>query len=351
MLQQLEDIERKAVEAVERIDGEEELERWRVVYLGRNSALTRVFEGLRELSKAERPEVGKRANEVKQRLEAAFAQRSAALQAEKLQRDLETARLDVTLPGRRAGQGRHHPSTQVVRKMCRIFGDLGFQIFRTREVETDEYNFQLLNFPPHHPAREMQDTFYLESPDPENPWLLRTQTSAGQIRLLRALSAGCPGDPPPVRLAIPGMVYRYEQTDVTHEVQFNQVEGLAVGRAITFSDLKGTLSDFARRMYGPRVRTRFRPSYFPFTEPSADMEVECFICGAGGCPVCKYTGWLEILGCGMVHPVVLRNGGYDPQRFTGFAFGIGPERVALQRYQIGDIRGFWQNELRFLEQF
>jgi phenylalanyl-tRNA synthetase alpha chain len=199
----------------------------------------------------------------------------------------------------------------------------------------------------------MQDTYFLEvgGQRGDNPVVLRTQTSPGQIHAMRLMAALNPQNPPPIRLILPGMCYRYEQISARREMQFTQVEGLAVGRQITFGDLKGTLSDFALRMFGQGVRSRFRASYFPFTEPSAEMDIECFVCGGMGCQVCKNTGWLEILGCGMVHPVVLRNGGYDPERYTGYAFGLGPERVAMLRYQIEDIRNFWANDLRFLEQF
>ena len=286
---------------------------------------------------------GRRANEVKRALETALAEKDITLRNTALRRSLESGRLDVTLPGRLLARGRLHPSTQTLRRMMRVFSEMGFQVYRSREVETDEFNFQLLNFPPHHPAREMQDSFYLAGSDPGNPLVLRTQTSPGQIHFMRALSASSPQNPPPVRVILPGMVFRYEQTDATHEVQFNQLEGLAVGQDITFSDLKGTLIDFAWRMFGQGVRTRFRPSYFPFTEPSADLDVECFICGGVGCSVCGSNGWLEVLGCGMVHPSVLRNGGYDPHKYTGFAFGIGPERVAMLYYRIDDIRNFWAN--------
>ena len=218
---------------------------------------------------------------------------------------------------------------------------MGFQIYRSPDVETDEYNFELLNMPPHHPARDMVDTFYTTDPGV----LLRTHTSPGQIRVMRERA------PEPIRVILPGMCYRYEQITARSEVQFNQVEGLAVGMNISFADLKGTLTAFARRFFGQAVKARFRASYFPFTEPSAEMDIECFVCGGEGCPVCKRTGWLEILGSGMVHPVVLRNGGYDPQQYSGFAFGMGPERIAMLEHGIDDIRGFWANDLRFLEQF
>jgi phenylalanyl-tRNA synthetase alpha chain len=218
---------------------------------------------------------------------------------------------------------------------------MGFQIYRSPDVETDAYNFELLNFPPHHPAREMQDSFYTTNEDV----ILRTHTSPGQIHAMRDYY------PEPIRVILPGMCYRNEQITTRSEIQFTQVEGLAVGSNITFADLKGTLTEFARRLFGADRQTRFRASYFPFTEPSAEMDVTCFLCDGAGCQVCKYTGWLEILGCGMVHPNVLRNGGYDPQIHYGFAFGLGPERIAMLKYGINDIRQFWSNDLRFLEQF
>jgi phenylalanyl-tRNA synthetase alpha chain len=249
--------------------------------------------------------------------------------------------LDVTLPGRPVARGRLHPSTQTLRRIYQIWADMGFQVYRSRDVETDEMNFQFLNFPPHHPAREMQDTFYTTNPEV----LLRTHTSPGQIRVMREYH------PEPVRVILPGMCYRHEQITARSEIQFHQVEGLAVGRGIRFSDLKGTLINFTDRLYGEGRPVRFRASHFPFTEPSAEMDVECFLCDGKGCRICKYAGWLEILGCGMVHPNVLRNGGYDPNEFSGFAFGMGPERITMLRHGIEDIRYFWGNDLRFLEQF
>jgi phenylalanyl-tRNA synthetase alpha chain len=247
------------------------------------------------------------------------------------------------LPGRPARRGRLHPTTQTLREMYQILGEMGFQVYLSREVESDELNFQLLNFPPNHPAREMQDSFYVDTGKPrgDNPLLLRTHTSPGQIRAMREFAALNPQDPPPVRIILPGMCFRYEQITSRSEMQFNQLEGLAVGPHITMGDLKGTLSDFAHRMFGQQVRSRFR----------AEMDIECFVCGGEGCQVCKRSSWLEILGCGMVHPVVLRNGGYDPERYSGFAFGMGPERITMLRHKIEDIRYFWANDPRFLEQF
>jgi phenylalanyl-tRNA synthetase alpha chain len=352
MLEQLAQIEKAALEALASVSDEAALEGWRVAHLGRSSALMRVFSGFGQLSKEERPAVGQRANEVKKTLEAAYGVRSEQMRQAALKHSLEQEQLDVTLPGRRVPLGRLHPDTQTLRELYRVFGEMGFQVFRSREVESDEYNFQLLNFPVGHPARDMQDTYFVEAEGRgDNPILLRTHTSPGQIHAMRWLSAMNPDNPPPVRIVLPGMCYRYEQVTNRHETQFEQLEGLAVGPGITFSDLKGTLADFARRMFGQNTRTRFRASYFPFTEPSAEFDVECFLCGGKGCGVCKGSGWLEIGGCGMVHPVVLRNGGYDPERYSGFAFGLGPQRMAMLRHHIEDIRYFFQNDLRFLEQF
>jgi phenylalanyl-tRNA synthetase alpha chain len=353
MIEQLDQIEKQALSSLETVQDDDALQSWKVAYLGRHSPLMNTFDQLGGLSKDQRPMIGRRANEVKRALEAAFSEKSDALHQAATQRALQSERLDVTLPGRQALRGHLHPATQTMRELYRIFAEMGFQVYRSREVETDEYNFQLLNFPLHHPAREMQDSFYIDTgiTRGDNPILLRTHTSPGQVRAMREYSAADPDNPPPVRLILPGMCFRYEQVTVRHEMQFNQVEGLAVGRGITFGDLKGTLSDFARRLYGAQVRTRFRASYFPFTEPSAEMDVECFVCGGAGCAVCKRTGWLEILGCGMVHPVVLQNGGYDPLRYSGYAFGMGPERITMLRHKIEDIRNFWGNDLRFLEQF
>jgi phenylalanyl-tRNA synthetase alpha chain len=352
MLEQLTKIEQQALAALASIQDEAALEAWRVTHLGRSSALMQVFSGLGQLSQEERPATGQRANEVKKALEVAFSGKSEELRRAVLARSLSQERLDVSLPGRRLPLGRLHPDTQTLRELYHIFGEMGFQVFRSREVESDEYNFQLLNFPVGHPARDMQDTYFVEAEGRgDNPIILRTHTSPGQIRAMRWISAMNPEDPPPVRIVLPGMCYRYEQVTSRSETQFEQIEGLAVGPGITFGDLKGTLADFARRMFGQHTRTRFRASYFPFTEPSAEFDVECFLCSGNGCSVCKGAGWLEIGGCGMVHPVVLQNGGYDPERYSGFAFGLGPQRMAMLRHHIEDIRYFYQNDLRFLEQF
>ena len=353
MTEHLEQIERQALGELESVQDDEALQRWKVTHLGRSSPLMKTFDGLGGLAKEERPVVGRRANEVKRSLETAFEDRCQALRQRAIQHALAAERLDISLPGRPARRGRLHPTTQTLREMYQILGEMGFQVYLSREVESDELNFQLLNFPPNHPAREMQDSFYVDTGKPrgDNPLLLRTHTSPGQIRAMREFAALNTQDPPPVRIILPGMCFRYEQITYRSEMQFNQLEGLAVGPHITMGDLKGTLSDFARRMFGQQVRSRFRASHFPFTEPSAEMDIECFVCGGEGCQVCKRSGWLEILGCGMVHPVVLRNGGYDPERYSGFAFGMGPERITMLRHKIEDIRYFWANDPRFLEQF
>ncbi len=352
MLDKLNEIEKAALESLSSINDQVALDAWRIANVGRSSPLMQVFAGFGKLSKEEKPVVGAAANRVKVALESALEEKVQAVKNAALAKSLEEEKLDVTLPGRTANIGRLHPATQQLRSALAILAEMGFQVYTSREVETDEMSFQMLNFAPDHPAREMQDSFYVESEGREdNPILMRTHTSPGQIRAMREAVATNPQNPPPIRIALPGMCYRYEQITARSEIQFNQVEGLAVGEGITFADLKGTLADFARRMFGQEARIRFRASYFPFTEPSAEVDVECFVCGGKGCQVCKTSGWLEILGCGMVHPNVLQNGGYDPKRYTGFAFGMGPERQLMLRNKINDIRYFWGNDVRFLEQF
>jgi len=339
--QTLEQLAAEARSALETIADSKALESWYLGYLGRKGAITQLIRRVGELPREERPAFGQRANEVKGELEAAYAKQAGVLKAAEMEKALTEGAIDVTLPGRPVARGRLHPSTQILRRIYQIWADMGFQIYRSRDVETDEYNFQLLNFPPHHPARDMQDTFYTIDEDV----LLRTHTSPGQIHAMREYC------PEPIRVILPGMCYRHEQITARSEIQFHQVEGLAVGYNIRFTDLKGTLTDFAQRMFGAGRPTRFRASYFPFTEPSAEMDVECILCNGSGCRICKYTGWLEILGCGMVHPSVLQNGGYDPTVYSGYAFGMGPERITMLRHGIEDIRYFWGNDLRFLEQF
>jgi phenylalanyl-tRNA synthetase alpha chain len=343
MLDELNKLRDDALTQLSPIWDDAALEEWRVKFLGRKGALAAQMEKLGALPKEERAAAGKLANETKNALESAFATKVGAMKQRALSESLEAEPLDVTLPGRPIKRGRVHPATQVMREIYRIWGDMGFQIFRSREVESDEMNFQLLNIPMYHPARDGWSTFYIA--DTEQRVLLRTHTSPGQIRAMRALH------PNPIRVILPGMCYRYEQITARSEIQFYQVEGLAVGHNITFADLKGTLTEFARRMFGENRQVRFRADHFPFTEPSMEMDVECIICDGKGCVVCKHSGWLEILGSGMVHPQVLRNGGYDPAEWSGFAFGLGPQRIAMLKHSIEDIRYFWGNDLRFLEQF
>lgn len=341
MIAELEQLRKTSLTGLAQANSPAALDAWYRDTLGRKGAVTLATRQVGQLPPAERPAFGQRVNEVKQALEAAYEQRLADVKAAELQAQLAADALDVTLPGRVPVTGRLHPATQTLREIYRIWGDMGFQVYRSRDVETEEYNFELLNIPAHHPARDLWDTFHTTTPG----ILLRTHTSPGQIHAMRQYY------PEPIRVILPGMCYRYEQITARSDVQFFQVEGLAIGKRITMADLKGTLTDFARRIFGPERPVRFRANYFPFTEPSAEMDVACKLCGGSGCRVCKYSGWLEILGCGMVHPVVLRNGGYDPAVYSGFAFGMGPLRIAMLKYGIEDHRYFWANDLRFLEQF
>jgi phenylalanyl-tRNA synthetase alpha chain len=341
MQERLEKLLHEGLAELDSAQGEDGLQSWKVKYLGRSAELSEITRSLGEFPKEDRAEIGRRANEVKVAFQAAYDSRADELRLHALERSLSDDRIDVTLPGRPIVRGRIHPSNSILRQITHIFSDMGFQVYRSREVETDEYNFELLNMPPYHPARDMWDTFYTTEPG----IVLRTHTSPGQIHVMRERA------PEPIRVILPGMCYRYEQISARAEIQFNQVEGVAVGKTITFSDLKGTLISFAKRMFNHNIRTRFRANHFPFTEPSAEMDIECLVCGGEGCAVCKKTGWVEILGCGMVHPNVLENGGYDPEIFSGFAFGMGPERIAMLKHRIDDIRYFWANDLRWLEQF
>lgn len=341
MLERLQSVGEEAKRALVDVGDDEALAGWKRKFLGKSSELAAAMDRLSSLPSAERPAVGRMINEVKTSLQHAMEERSREIRWSAIAHSLEEEEIDVTLPGRPRRRGRLHPSTQVLRQIIGIWREMGFQVYRSREVETDDMNFGLLNMPEHHPARDLWDTFHTTEPG----ILLRTHTSPGQIHVMRERS------PDPIRVVLPGMCYRYEQITARSEIQFNQVEGLAISRHITFADLKGTLIAFAERMFGEGVRTRFRASHFPFTEPSAEFDIECFVCGGTGCSVCKQTGWLEILGAGMVHPIVLENGGYDPAEFSGYAFGMGPERLKMLQHRIDDIRHYWANDLRFLEQF
>ncbi len=335
----------EALQDLEAATGEPALEAWRVAYLGRNGRLTALLRGLGALPTEERRAAGAAANDAKGRLEEAFAARSQTVQQAALAK-LSGAAVDVTLPGRPLALGRYHPTTQIVREICGIFERMGFSVVEGPEVEWDYYNFEALNIPKDHPARDMWDTIWVspEGPRAEKPMLMRTHTSPMQVRIME-------GTEPPIRVIVPGRCYRYEATDATHESSFYQIEGLAVDEGIGLADLKGTLYEFARQMFGEERKVRFRCDYFPFVEPGVDMSIDCFNCNGKGCRTCKNSGWIEILGAGMVHPDVLRRAGYDPERYTGFAFGMGPERVAMLRYGIDDIRLFYSNDLRFLRQF
>ena len=340
MLQKLHGLKDKALQALDTVSDSEALESWRIGHLGKKSELNQILRNVGQLPPEERPAVGRLANEIKLVLEAAYEHKAEALRREEWGRALREERIDVTLPGRPVSLGRLHLSTQTLREIYAIFAEMGFQVYEAPDVETDELNFGLLNMPPHHPARDMWDTFWIS-----DEVLLRTHTSPGQMRVMRERY------PEPIRVILPGKCYRYEQVTARSEHQFYQVEGLAVGHAITMADLIGTLTQFARRFYGPERSIRIRGSYFPFTEPSIEADMDCILCGAEGCRVCRYSGWLEVCGAGMVHPVVLQNGGYDPDEWSGFAFGFGVERPAMVKYRIDDIRLFYGNDLRFLRQF
>lgn len=341
-MQDLQTLRDEAMSRLAAAGDESTLEAWRIRYLGRKGVITELTRDIGSIPFDQRPAFGQAANALKQDLLTAFEQRRQAVAQASLAAEMASEGVDVTLPGRRPQLGHWHPSNQTLREICEIFGTMGFQVFTSRDVETDEYNFQLLNFPPGHPAREMQDSLYTTNPDV----LLRTHTSPGQIHAMRTL-----GPNKPIRVILPGICHRKEQVTARSEMMFHQVEGLAIGRAITMADLKGVIVEFANQIYGVGRKLRFRCSHFPFTEPSVEADVDCILCGGKGCGVCKYTGWLEIMGAGMVHPNVLRNGGYDPAEWSGFAFGMGPERITMLKHGITDIRYFFGNDLRFLEQF
>jgi phenylalanyl-tRNA synthetase alpha chain len=345
MIDQIEQMQNEGLHALQEVSTLEALHAWRNRYLGKTSVFGEISRGLGKLPAEERRVVGQRINAAKQALEAAYNACEEEIRQRERERELREERVDVTLPGRPVTPGSLHPVTQTQREIERIFGDMGFIVWESREVESDSFNFGLLNFPPDHPARDMQDTFYIQSSSTEDRVLLRTHTSPGQIHAMRKFA------PEPVRVLLPGKCYRMEQVTARSEFMFTQFEFLAVGHNITMGDLKGTLDAFAQGVYGKGTRIRLRPSYFPFTEPSAELDVSCNVCMGSGCRVCKYSGWLELGGCGMVHPNVLRNGGYDPEQFSGFAGGFGIERITMMKYGIDDIRFFFANDMRFLEQF
>lgn len=339
MKEKLEALREKALQDLQSLSAPKELEEFRVRLLGKKGEFTELLRGLGNLPAEERPGMGQLINQAKKQIEEALAARETVLQSELKQRRLQEEKLDITMPGKAAKTGSLHPLNIVLEDMIDIFQSMGFDVVEGPEVETEYYNFEALNVPKDHPARDMQDTFYLG----EN-LVLRSQTSTTQIRTMETRK-------PPIRVISPGRVYRADEVDATHSPVFHQVEGLVVDKGITMCDLKGVLEQFAHEIYGPDTKVKFRPSFFPFTEPSVEVDVTCSECGGKGCRVCKGSGWIEILGAGMVHPRVLAGCGIDPEEYSGFAFGIGLDRLTTTRYKISDIRLLFENDLRFLEQF
>lgn len=339
MKQQLEEIRKKAAAALSNLGSKEEIEEARIKFLGKKGELTALLKQMGSLSPEERPLIGQLANEVRTDIESSIAKRSAELKSILLEKQLKSEKLDVTMPGKVKALGHKHPLSIVLDEIKEIFMGMGFDIAEGPEVELDYYNFEALNMPKNHPARDTQDTFYIN-----DNVVLRTQTSPVQIRVMEKAA-------PPIRIIAPGRVYRSDAVDATHSPLFHQIEGLVVDKGITMGDLKGTLEAFAKRLYGAHTKIRLRPHHFPFTEPSCEIDVSCFKCGGMGCPMCKGEGWIEILGGGMVHPKVLQNGGVNPDVYSGFAFGVGLERLVMFRFNIDDMRLLYENDLRFLEQF
>lgn len=339
MLSNLEAIAEKAKAEIVAAADEKNIEELRVRYLGKKGELTALLKQMGSLSPEERPVMGQRVNEAKAKLEALISGKKNELKAKATELKLKAETIDITMPAKAQAHGKLHPLNTVLDDMIDIFQSMGFDVLDGPEVETDHYNFECLNVPADHPARDMQDTFYLGE-----GLLLRTQTSAAQIRTMETRK-------PPIRIICPGRVYRADEVDATHSPVFHQIEGLVVDKGITMCDLKGVLEQFAREIYGPETKVKFRPSFFPFTEPSVEVDVTCSECGGKGCRVCKGSGWIEILGAGMVHPNVLKSCGIDPEVYSGFAFGIGLDRTTTTRYKISDIRLLFENDKRFLEQF
>ncbi|CAH0166646.1 MULTISPECIES: phenylalanine--tRNA ligase subunit alpha [Pseudomonas] len=328
----------QALEAVSHTDDVNALEQLRVHYLGKKGELTQVMKTLGNLSAEERPKAGALINSAKERVQDALNSRKEILESAALSAKLAAERIDVTLPGRGQASGGLHPVTRTLERVEQFFTRIGYGIAEGPEVENDYHNFEALNIPGHHPARAMHDTFYFNA-----NMLLRTHTSPVQVRTMESQQ-------PPIRIVCPGRVYRCD-SDITHSPMFHQVEGLLVDEGVSFADLKGTIEEFLRVFFEKPLGVRFRPSFFPFTEPSAEVDMQCVMCSGKGCRVCKQTGWLEVMGCGMVHPNVLRMSGIDPERYSGFAFGMGVERLAMLRYGVNDLRLFFDNDLRFLAQF
>ncbi|MBC8208855.1 MAG: phenylalanine--tRNA ligase subunit alpha [Desulfobulbaceae bacterium] len=337
MEQELRTLEREASEGLEQISTANELEEFRIHYLGRKGQFSGIMEQLKAVPKEDKPRLGQLANTVKKQIEKAFSVKKEQIAAGATT-SAAIGSIDLTLPGRRPEQGRLHPVTQIMTEVCSIFESMGFSVAEGPDVEQDRYNFEALNIPAHHPARDMHDTFYVS-----DSILLRTHTSPMQARIMEQQE-------PPLRVIAPGKVYRCD-SDITHTPMFHQVEGFLVDTNVSFADLKGVLSVFTQKIFDADLPLRFRPSFFPFTEPSAEVDIACVICNGKGCRVCKKTGWLEILGAGMIDPEVFKQVGYDPEKYSGFAFGLGIERIAMLKYGIDDIRLYYENDLRFLSQF
>ena len=336
MEQELQNLETKARETLSSLSDKEQLEEFRIEYLGRKGKFSTIMRNLGNVDKEDRPRVGQLANTIKKEIENLFNEAKTAI--EQSGDDGRKTTVDLTLPGRRPSTGRLHPVTQIMNEVCKVFESMGFSIAEGPDVETDHYNFEALNIPAHHPARDMHDTFYIS-----DSTLLRTHTSPMQARIME-------NQDPPLRVIAPGKVYRCD-SDITHTPMFHQVEGFLVDKKVSFADLKGVLTVFTQKVFDEDLALRFRPSFFPFTEPSAEVDIACVICKGEGCRVCKKTGWLEILGCGMIDPEVFKMVGYDPEIYSGFAFGLGVERIAMLKYGIDDIRLYYENDLRFLSQF
>lgn len=341
MKEQLASLQKEALKKITHSETVKELQDINVAYLGRKGSLTSVLRGMGKLSPDERPVIGQLANQVRETISKSIEEKKVVLEEEALEKQLEKETIDVTLPGRPVQLGGPHILTSIIEEIEDLFIGLGYEIREGPEVETDYYNFEALNLPKGHPARDMQDSFYITE-----ELLLRTHTSPVQARTMEALK-GCE----PVRMICPGKVYRRDSDDATHSHQFTQIEGLYVDKNVRMSDLKGTLNVFAKKIFGDDREIRLRPSFFPFTEPSVEMDISCKVCSGDGCSVCKQSGWIEILGAGMVHPKVLEMAGYDSNVYTGFAFGMGPDRIAMLKYGIDDIRAFYTNDRRFLKQF
>ena len=340
MKEELEALKNQALEELTKVDSLDLLKDLKVKYLGKKGPMTEILRGMGKLAAEERPKIGQIVNDIKTELQKVVEEKAKLLEQKALEYKLANEKVDITLPGRHPHEGHLHPVTLTLREMKKIFMRMGFDVMEGPEIENDYYNFEALNLPQDHPARDMQDTFYIT-----NEFLLRTQTSPIQARTMQSLEPNTP-----IRMIAPGTVYRCDY-DATHSPMFHQVEGLVVDKNISLADLKGTLELFLKEIFGSSVKVRLRPSYFPFTEPSVEVDISCVICGGKGCRVCKNSGWLEILGSGMVHPNVLRMSGYDPNKMTGFAFGMGVERIAMLKYGIDDLRLFFENDLRFVRQF